>query len=306
MTADQSRPDWIAVDWGTSHLRLWRMSAAGDILQRIDSDKGMGRLSQQEFEPVLLDLLAPDLGADRPLTVICCGMVGSRQGWAEARYRAVPCKPPGLAEATVPDADPRLRVFLLPGLSQASPADVMRGEETQIAGFLFSEPKFDGVLCLPGTHCKWVHISAGEVVSFRTFMTGEMFELLSTQSVLRHSVSSSGFDAEAFSEAVDRTLSHPQALAGDLFALRAETLLAGLGAEAARARLSGLLIGAELGGARPYWLGRDVVVLGESGVAAAYARALESQGAAPRTVDPETMTLGGLRAAYAQMETSAT
>ena len=58
----------------------------------------------------------------------------------------------------------------------------MRGEETQIAGFLALNPKFDGVICLPGTHTKWVHISAGEIVSFRTFMTGEMFALLSQQS----------------------------------------------------------------------------------------------------------------------------
>jgi 2-dehydro-3-deoxygalactonokinase len=88
--------------------------------------------------------------------------------------------------------DPRLRVSILPGLKQAVPPDVMRGEETQIAGFLAAAPGFDGVLCLPGTHAKWVQISAEEVVSFRTFMTGELFDLLSTQSVLRHSIAGEG------------------------------------------------------------------------------------------------------------------
>lgn len=302
MSADLSHPGWIAVDWGTSHLRLWRMARSGALLGRTDSDQGMGRLTRDRFEPTLLDLLQGDLPANGHLTVICCGMAGSRQGWAEAQYQTVPCRPPGIAQATlVSTHDRRLSVHILPGLSQAAPADVMRGEETQIAGFLSTQPDFDGVLCLPGTHCKWVHVSAGEVVSFRTFMTGELFALLSGQSVLRHTVAVSGFDDKSFSDAVSHVMSRPEALSGDLFSLRAESLLAGLDATVARSRLSGLLIGAELAAARPYWLGRDIVIVGESGIADAYRTALAGQGAAPRVVDAEDMTLNGLRAAYAQL-----
>ncbi|XDA97871.1 2-dehydro-3-deoxygalactonokinase [Sulfitobacter sp. LCG007] len=297
------RPDWIAADWGTSNLRLWRMTAAGKVLGPVLNGPGMGRLSPGEFEPSLLELLEADLPESGSLTVICCGMVGARQGWSEARYRAVPCTPPGFAEATpAPARDPRLSVRILPGLSQSTPADVMRGEETQIAGFLAAEPGFDGVLCLPGTHCKWVHVSAGEIVSFRTFMTGEIFALLAEQSVLRHSVAATEFEPAPFAEAVGRALSSPQALAGDLFSLRAESLLDGLDPAVARSRLSGLLIGAELAAARPYWLGRDVVVIGASGIARSYAVALSGQGLAARTTDAEQATLRGLCAAYAQIE----
>jgi 2-dehydro-3-deoxygalactonokinase len=297
-----SRPDWIAADWGTSHLRLWRMARAGAILGRTDSEMGMGRLSPAEFEPVLLGLLKNDLPADGHMTVICCGMAGSRQGWAEARYLPVPNAPPRISQGThVQTEDASLSVHILPGLSQAAPADVMRGEETQIAGFLATEPGFDGVLCLPGTHCKWAHVSAGEVVSFRTFMTGELFAFLSGQSVLRHSVAATGFDRESFENAVAHAISRPQALAGDLFALRAEALLVGLDATVARSRLSGLLIGVELAAARPYWLGRDIVIIGESSIAAAYQTALVAQGAAPRVVKAEEMTLNGLRAAYNEL-----
>lgn len=302
MNGQADTPDWIAVDWGTSHLRLWRMARSGAILGRVNSDRGMGKLAPAEFEPVLLDLLKDDLPTDGHLTVICCGMVGARQGWAEAGYRAVPTVPPTIAQATHPRVqDHRLSVHILPGLSQAAPADVMRGEETQIAGFLAAEPGFDGVLCLPGTHCKWAHISAGEVVSFRTYMTGELFALISGQSVLRHSVAATGFDGESFTSAVAQAISRPHALAGDLFALRAESLLAGLDGTVARSRLSGLLIGAELAAARPYWLGRDIVIVGDGGIASAYAAALTAQGAAPRQADAEEMTLNGLRAAYAQL-----
>jgi 2-dehydro-3-deoxygalactonokinase len=299
MSAETPHPDWIAIDWGTSHLRLWRMSRTGAVLGRSDSDQGMGKLDADEFEPVLFNLLKDDLPKDGHLTVICCGMAGSRQGWTEARYAEVPCPPPGIRKATlVPTRCQSLVVHILPGLSQASPADVMRGEETQIAGFLATDPDFDGVICLPGTHCKWAHISAGEVVSFRTFMTGEIFALLSGQSVLRHSVAASGLDRDSFSRAVARAMSRPEALAGDLFALRAESLLHGLDPVMARSCLSGLLVGAELAAARPYWLGRDVVIVGESGIANAYQSALELQGVAPRQINAEEMTLNGLRAAY--------
>ncbi|MEO0743952.1 MAG: 2-dehydro-3-deoxygalactonokinase, partial [Pseudomonadota bacterium] len=152
---------WIAVDWGTSHLRAWLMARDGAVLDRRSSDDGMGGLARDGFAPALHALVGDAL----PAPVLACGMVGSRQGWAEAPYAAVPCAPPTIhAAVTVPGADVRI----LPGVKQDSPADVMRGEETQIAGFLARTPGFDGVICLPGTHTKWAHISAGEIVSFRT------------------------------------------------------------------------------------------------------------------------------------------
>ncbi len=302
MNSQANHPDWIAVDWGTSHLRLWRMTRSGAVLGRADSEAGMAKLRPSEFESVLLDLLKGDLPTEGRLTVICCGMAGARQGWAEAGYLEVPSTAPSIAQATrVRTESERLSVHILPGLSQTSPADVMRGEETQIAGFLMTEPDFDGVLCLPGTHCKWVHVSAREVVSFRTFITGELFALLAGQSVLRHSVAASGFEQESFASAVAHAISRPHGLAGDLFALRAESLISGLDATVARSRLSGLLIGAELAAARPYWLGRDIVIVGESGISSAYQTALSAQGSAPRMVNAEEMTLNGLRAAFAQL-----
>lgn len=288
-------PNWIAVDWGTSHLRLWPMGADDRPLRRIDSDLGMTRLTAADYEPTLLSLLGDDIPDHLP--VIICGMAGSRQGWAEAPYVATPCAVP-MSGPRVATQDPRLLVHILPGIKQMRPPDVMRGEETQIGGFLASEPGFDGILCLPGTHNKWVHISAREVVSFKTFMTGELFALLGDHSVLRHSLDGEGWDAAAFAEAVSDTLSRPATLTSSLFALRADGLLNDTGADVARARLSGLLIGAELAAARPYWLGQDIVILGEDAVAEAYRAALSAQGAAARLVPAGDITLAGLTAAY--------
>ena len=199
--------------------------------------------------------------------------------------------------------DPRLAVHVLHGLSQAEPADVMRGEETQIAGLIAREPGFDGVACLPGTHAKWAHVSAGEVVSFATFMTGELFALIAQSSVLRHSVAGDGWSDADFAQAVEDSLSRPERLAARLFGIRAEALLTGLPPERARARLSGLLIGAELAAARPYWLGRELALIGAPRLVAAYRAALALGGLEARTLDATAMTLAGLTAAHAQLLT---
>lgn len=293
--------DWIAVDWGTSNLRVWAM-AGGQVMAHATSDDGMGRLDRDGFEPALLRLVGDWLDPARKTDVIACGMVGSRQGWLEAPYRTAPCAPlDPAALVTAPTRDPRLSVRVVPGLKQDCPADVMRGEETQIAGALALNPGFDGVLCLPGTHSKWVHVSAGEVVSFQTFMTGEMFALLSQGSVLRHGMAGDGWDDAAFDAALSDALSRPERLGARLFSIRAEGLLAGLPPAAARARLSGLLIGTELAAAKPYWLGQPVAVIGSDALARAYGRALAAQGAAPHVLNATDCTLAGLSAARAKV-----
>lgn len=296
-------PDWIAVDWGTSNLRVWAMGADG-IRAQAASDDGMGRLTRDQFEPALLSLIAPWLGGAL-VPVIVCGMAGSRQGWFEAPYRTVPCTPldrAGLVRVPVQDA--RIAVYIAPGLKQTKPADVMRGEETQIAGALALHPAFDGVMCLPGTHSKWAQISAGEVVSFQTFLTGEMFALLSEQSVLRHGMQGKGWDDSAFDAGLSDALSRPDRIGAQLFNLRAEGLIADLSAARARARLSGLLIGVELAAAKPYWLGQPVTLIGADVLCQSYARALRTQGVEARTLPATECTLAGLASLARQLETT--
>lgn len=295
------KTEWIAVDWGTTNLRAFAMGRDG-VLAQATSEDGMGRLDRDGFEPALLRLVGPWLTEGGVTEVVACGMVGSRQGWHEAPYRAVPCAPLDPASlVTAPTKDPRIKVRLVPGLKQAAPADVMRGEETQIAGALALLPGFDGVVCLPGTHSKWAHLSAGEVVSFQTYMTGEMFALLSQASVLRHGMQGDGWDDAAFDAGVSDALARPERIGAKLFGLRAEGLISGLPAAAARARLSGLLIGMELAGARPYWLGQAVAIVGSEGISASYARALKGLGVEARLVKGGEAVLAGLAATRAKV-----
>lgn len=293
--------DWIAVDWGTTNLRVWAMGHRGVLAEAV-SDDGMGRLDRDGYEPALLRLIGPWLQDGKRTEVVACGMVGSRQGWHEAPYRSVPCAPlEPAALVAAPTRDAWISVRLVPGLKQTSPADVMRGEETQIAGVLALTPGYDGIICLPGTHSKWAHVSAGEVVSFQTFLTGEMFALLSQASVLRHGMVGDGWDEAAFDEGLSDALSRPERIGARLFGIRAEGLIAGLSAAAAKARLSGLLIGMELAAARPYWLGQAVTLVGSEGLARSYARALRTQGVEPRMVSGTEAVLAGLQAARAKV-----
>lgn len=292
-------PDWIALDWGTSNLRGWALRGGAVVAQAM-SEAGMGTLDPAGFAPALSALIA-QWNVTPKTPIIACGMVGSRQGWAEAPYLTVPCAPLSQQMVRVPKAG--FNVHLIPGLRQNTPPDVMRGEETQIAGFLALNPGWDGVICLPGTHTKWAQVSAGEVVSFQTFMTGEMFALLSQQSVLRHSILGEGWDADAFDAGVRDALSAPEKLAARLFSIRAGDLLNGITPPINRARLSGLLLGAELAAARPYWLGTQVALIGDPQLTTPYAAGLAAQGAAATLADAERMTLAGLTAAYRQMPT---
>jgi 2-dehydro-3-deoxygalactonokinase len=294
---------WIGVDWGTSNLRAWGFNADGQVVAEASSDQGMAKLDRSGFEPALLALTSDWLAPDRPTPVIACGMVGARQGWVEVPYRQAPCKPVSFDTVGRPDTcDPRLSVFVLAGIKQLEPApDVMRGEETQIAGILSEHPQFEGVLCLPGTHTKWVRIKAGEIVHFRTFMTGELFNLLSAHSVLRHSLDGNGSDRIEFAASVEAMAADAAGLAARLFSIRAQSLVSEFSPATANARLSGLLIGAELAAARNDWCNQALTIVGNGPQSELYAEGLRVLGQAPRIVDASHVTMAGLKSAYLQI-----
>ena len=291
---------WLAVDWGSTNVRLWALDRDGEVMARRALSRGSDRLTPADYEPVLLTLAGKLLPEAGRVPAVLCGMAGARQGGREAPYRAVPCNPAGGETVSVPTRDPRLDVRIVPGLCRSEPPDVMRGEETQIAGLLALEPVVAGSACLPGTHAKWARVSGGQVVGIATALIGELFALLSSRSVLRHSLGE-GWDEAAFAEGVSRSLGAPEALVAALFEPRARSLIDGLSGDAARAFLSGLLIGAELTAMRRFWEEGQVTIIGQTALAGRYETALAAQGVAARRVEVEAVTLAGLRAHHARL-----
>lgn len=295
-------PDWIAVDWGSSFARAWAMRADGEILAAQASQQGAVKLRPEQFEVALLDLIQAWLPSTGAITVLICGMAGSRQGWQEAAYLPTPLTlSQDLSLTPVATHDPRLQVFILPGLKQLKPPDVMRGEETQLLGFITQQPHFDGVIALPGTHNKWVRLQDQRVLHFTTCMTGELFELLAHQSVLRHSVNSDDWDEAAFDQAIQQALQQPAATSQRLFALRASHLLEGTAPATLCARLSGELLGLELSAIQSAgYLQHELplVLIANQKLAALYARALTLMGINAQLGAGELLTVAGLTATY--------
>lgn len=303
--SDAVRPDWIAVDWGTSRLRVWAMNAAGAPLAQAQAATGMGSLAPQDYDAALIALAGGWLREDAPTPALVCGMAGAREGWLAAPYADVATLLAQVsAGAAAPQADPRLAVRILPGLKQVAPPEVMRGEETQLAGLLTLRPGFEGLVALPGTHCKWAQVADGRVRVFRTVMTGEMFALLAGHSVLRHAMPPdlALIDDEAFSDAVREAFARPAEAVAALFSVRAGLLLDQATAAQAGGRLSGLLIGMELAAASALFPGDGpVTLIGETALCARYAGALAAVGRAGEVIDASKATLAGLTAAHATL-----
>jgi 2-dehydro-3-deoxygalactonokinase len=300
MGADTSAAALIAVDWGTSRLRAFLVDHDGRALAEADSDQGIGTLAAGQHEAVFESLVAgwPKVPA------IMAGMVGSRQGWREAAYLPCPASPAGLAEKMLrlATADGRA-VAIVPGVmlrSSLRDGDVIRGEETQIVGLLGSQPGFEGVVILPGTHSKWATVGGGALADFQTFLTGEMFELLSKHSFLRHSVAEGGAELSTlpdFAIAVRRTVSEGLPFLAAIFSVRVRQLLDDVAREDNLAYLSGLVIGGEIAAAKTtgrLMPGAVPRIIGSRSLARAYARAFEIAGHRTETLDGKDMVLAGL------------
>lgn len=304
----KSGAEWVAVDWGTSNLRAWGIAPDGAIAFSRSSDRGMSKLAPEAFAGVLADLLAPEMQATgNNIDVVICGMAGARQGWIEAPYVEAPADLGGLAYGAVhpPMPQSRLKPRILPGVCQKLGAeDVMRGEETQLLGLGSLSPGFSGVVVLPGTHSKWVELRGRRIERFSTSMTGELYEVLRTHSVLRLSLTGEleGAEREAgFEAGLETGIEAPQQLTAMLFKVRASALLSGRSPAWCAGFLSGLLIGAEIGGQRD-WLGAgqaEVPLIGSAPLCALYARGLARLGVKAQIVDATAATLAGLKLARA-------
>ncbi len=289
----------IALDWGTSTLRAWRLSRSGGVLEARQQDWGIMQLPEGGFAAAFAGITRGWCEPGRVLPAIACGMVGSRQGWLEVPYLPTPA---GLAQlagglATLPCGETLLH--LVPGVLEASDRaapDVMRGEETQAMGAV-RRLGGDALLVMPGTHSKWARLQDGRLVSFRTMMTGELFALLCRHSILgRGQAEAAPSPASAREAAFARGVSaaHAHGAFARLFSTRALALTGGLEPGCVADYLSGLLIGEELrlAGTALSDAAR-IAITGDAALCERYARAFSVIGAQAPTPIPDT-ALDGL------------
>jgi 2-dehydro-3-deoxygalactonokinase len=278
---------FIAVDWGTTNRRAWRIED-GRAAAEFEDAKGVLSVGKGEF-PAAVAAIRERLG-DLPL--LMAGMVGSNRGWIEAPY--VPC-PAGLDEVSESLCWAETgRTAIVPGLS-CDPPDVMRGEEAQVLGAIEAGlVPADALVCHPGTHNKWVTLRGGRVERFRTVMTGEMFSLLQKHSILSDLLKDEMAVDDAFCDGVRRGL-EGDAVTAELFSVRASVLLGAMRREDATDYTSGLLIGADIGSSIGDSDG-PVFVMGRPELTRLYVAALDVAGREAEEIDGETAFLAGINA----------
>lgn len=273
----------IAVDWGSTHLRAYRLDAAGNVIAHQRNDHGV-LACNGDFAAVLAAVLEPwdDTG------VMLSGMIGSRGGWHEQPYVDCPVGIDGIsASVTRVDAPgfPARRLWFVPGVADHAAhgaPDVMRGEETQVCALLGLLNHGTHVLCLPGTHSKWITVRDGRIASIATAMTGETYAVLRQHSVLAKLMDKddSRFDTHAFDAGVQRS-ADPGGLLHHLFGVRTLGLFDRWPRVALPSYLSGLLVGHEVRASgvfsstpRP----AQVHLIGNDRLLTAYARTLVALG----------------------------
>lgn len=296
-----TEPAYVAVDWGTSSFRLWLIGKDGGVLAERRSGEGMTTAARTGFAEVLNSHLSA-IAAPAGLPVLICGMAGAKQGWVEAGYLDTPAALLDIPAAAVRIPGVEADIRILPGLAQRDPAapDVIRGEETQLLGAAGELGNGDHLVCMPGTHSKWVRLSDGRVEGFSTFMTGELFDAVAKNTILSHSIAEAGpvsGGSEAFRAAVSRMVKTPALATSQLFSVRAGALIAGLKPDDAKARLSGTLIGLEIAGALSLVAeGTPVALVVSGGLGTLYGEALAAAGLTPVVIDADTAVRNGLAA----------
>ena len=285
---------WIAVDWGTSTFRAYLVQN-NKVSDTIETKDGMKFVKSHLFEQTLLSLIDRWLDDDEITEILASGMVGSKQGWEEAPYQQIPCNLKKLNHITPTLKDNRISLKIFSGISQTHQPDIMRGEETQISGFLNETPNFNGSICLPGTHSKWVEIRNNNIIKFKTFMTGELFEIISKNSVLIHSVEAEKIDKMELLKSVDKILQKPELFSNALFQLRADDLINSKGPTIYKSRLSGYLLAIELLGSVEFWKNKDIVLIGKPDLTEMYQFVLNKKVKSIKKFLSSDMVLKGLK-----------
>ena len=251
-------PRLIALDWGSTSVRAYLMADENEIVGQRTAPLGILNVKDGDFAGALLELCGPWLMVRKEMPIVASGMIGSRQGWAEAPYIKTPAGLAELSSSLRPvEIAKRRKLWIVPGVSMIADdgtPDVMRGEETQIMGALtMADRERESLLyVLPGTHSKWVRVEHGRIAWIRTYMTGELYSVLTKHSILGRLIPEgeakpiADDEDNAFDRGVNRAHQDPFGLSSLLFSARTLPLFDKLKPAAIADYLSGLLIGHEI------------------------------------------------------------
>ena len=284
--------DWIAIDWGTTNFRAWIIKN-NKILKEINRPHGIKNIPNKNFEDILNKNIKIPKKNNRKIKIISCGMIGSKQGWLDTGYE----KNLNLTKnnlVKVKTKNKNIDFYIVKGLSQKQPYDVIRGEETQVLGYLESDKKFSGFICLPGTHSKWIKITKGKLINFKTYMTGELFEIISRNSILKHSINDKKINLKIFKNSVLLSQKKYFNLFEYLFEFRSRSLLTKK-KYYPKSELLAYLIGNEIKSNINELRNFKVIIIGSDFNSKLYSQAMQILKIDNKIINSKNITINGLR-----------
>ena len=284
--------DWIAIDWGTTNFRAWIIKN-NKILKEINRPHGIKNIPNKNFEDILNKNIKIPKKNNRKIKIISCGMIGSKQGWLDTGYE----KNLNLTKnnlVKVKTKNKNIDFYIVKGLSQKQPYDVIRGEETQVLGYLESDKKFSGFICLPGTHSKWIKITKGKLINFKTYMTGELFEIISRNSILKHSINDKKINLKIFKNSVLLSQKKYFNLFEYLFEFRSRSLLTKK-KYYPKSELLAYLIGNEIKSNINELRNFKVIIIGSDFNSKLYSQAMQILKIDNKIINSKNITINGLK-----------
>lgn len=302
---------YVCVDWGTSRLRaaLCEFTGVSSIVH--DTLSGPGILAaRHSIEETLFEVISPWSPKFGHVPVLLAGGVGSNIGWRTTPYLECPFAVRDLADHCTTFSTRGRDIVIVPGIeciNSFGETDTMRGEELQILGWLGAETsRQSGVrlICLPGTHTKWVLVEDGRILTLQTAITGELYAMMRDHSILLANNDESGTGASAVGDAfvagVAACREAHGALSHALFSARSRLMKQRLNAEAAASYLSGLLIAADVMGALDLLKATPerVFLVGDPSLCEHFAAALDAFGRDSETMDGDAAATQGFSVIY--------
>ncbi|WP_417624285.1 2-dehydro-3-deoxygalactonokinase [Paremcibacter congregatus] len=269
---------YICADWGSSNLRAYLVDDTGAVLEQRSLNQGI-LVCKGNFKATIHRLCHGWLLNFPQAPLYLCGMIGSREGWVDAGYLDTPADITRLAERLVAVPGLDHPAWIVPGIRHYSEnrksVDLMRGEETQILGAMQRHDVKNGIFVLPGTHSKWSDIQDGHLTRFKTYMTGEMFNIIKEHSILHYSIDDTVPTLNnAFFEGVTQAV-NGSSLLNQIFMVRATDVMALKPRNEQSSYLSGILIGQEIHHALTSYGGKPIYLIGSGSLATLYHGALK-------------------------------
>ena len=239
--------------WGTSHLSLYLVNPSTGVVKAKSQGPGISMLGGRSPEEALFEIVDKWIEEQTVSEIYLSGMVGSTLGWVDVPYMECPLDMSDISPHVVRFIARDIPIVIIPGLACQNLLghnDVIRGEETELLGWFSTastQQLKSSLICIPGTHTKWIKIENGKIDSFLTSVVGEMYQIISANGVLaKPHFGKTVQSSNAFMLALDNISKRPSNLMNLLFTTRANAVRGEFSPEDSTDYLSGLLIGADI------------------------------------------------------------